>query len=109
MVSAELAPEEGCIYLHDNLKTTMLVKPYRLYFTSYEKDISWNYFFLELSEVDPIFGENDLLSEYLVEDHPGHYVSANYAQYGVYDYDTDGVLSRDELIPKIYEMTDFEG
>ena len=98
LVSAELAPEEGCIYLHDNLKTTMLVKPYRLYFTSYEKDISWNYFFLELSEVDPIFGENDLLSEYLVEDHPGHYVSANYAQYGVYDYDTG------EALPEGYKV-----
>lgn len=88
LVSAELAPEEGCIYLHDNLKTTMLVKPYRLYFTSYEKDISWNYFFLELSEIEPIFGKSEAASEYLVEDTPGHYVSARYAQYGVYDYDS---------------------
>lgn len=37
----------------------------------------------------PIFeDENYIDYEYLVEDYPGHYVSAQYAQYGVYDYDT---------------------
>ncbi len=30
----------------------------------------------------------DMHKEYLVEDTPGHYVSARYSQYGVYDYDS---------------------
>lgn len=98
LVSAEMAPEEGCVYIYDNLGSTMIVKPRRLYFTSFENDISWNYFFLELSEIEPIFGESELLSEYLVEDAPGHYVSARYAQYGVYDYDTG------ELLPEGYKV-----
>ena len=98
LISAELAPEEGCIYLHDNLMTTTLVKPYRLYFTSYENDIAWNYFFLELKEVEPIFEKNEFASEYLVEDKPGHYVSARYAQYGVYDYDSG------KLLPEGYKV-----
>ena len=98
LISAELAPEEGCIYLHDNLTTTTLVKPYRLYFTSYKNDIAWNYFFLELKEVEPIFEKNEFASEYLVEDTPGHYVSARYAQYGVYDYDSG------KLLPEGYKV-----
>lgn len=98
LIFAELAPEEGCIYLHDNLMTTTLVKPYRLYFTSYENDIAWNYFFLELKEVEPIFEKNEFASEYLVEDKPGHYVSARYAQYGVYDYDSG------KLLPEGYKV-----
>ena len=57
---------------------------------------------MELSEADPIFGENDLLSEYLVEDHPGHYVSANYAQYGVYDYDTGEALPEGHKVVRRY-------
>lgn len=100
LISAEMAPEKGCIYIYDNLGSIMIVKPRRLYFTSYENDISWNYFFLELSEIEPIFGESKLLSECLVEDAPGHYVSARYAQYGVYDYDTG------QLLPEGYKVVD---
>lgn len=92
LVSVEMAPEDGCIYLHDNLGGIIVVKPKRLYFTSFENDISWNYFFLELSEMAPIFSKSEFLSEHLVEDEPGHYVSAKYAQYGVYDYDTGDLL-----------------
>lgn len=98
LVSAEKAPEEGCIYIYDNLGATMIVKPRRLHFTSYEYDISWNYFFLELSELEPIFEDSKLLSEHLVEDTPGHYVSAQYAQYGVYDYD------KGQLLPEGYKV-----
>lgn len=100
LVSAEMAPEEGCVYLYDNLGSIMIVKPRRLYFTSYENDISWNYFFLELSEMEPIFEKGKLLSEHLVEDVPGHYVSSQYAQYGVYDYDTG------KFLPEGYKVVD---
>ena len=100
LVSAEMAPEEGCAYLYDNLGSTMIIKPRRLYFTSYENDISWNYFFLELSEMEPIFEKGKLLSEHLVEDIPGHYVSSQYAQYGVYDYDTG------KHLPEGYKVVD---
>ena len=100
LVSAEMAPEEGCVYIYDNLGSIMIAKPKRLYFTSYENDISWNYFFLELDELEPIFQKGELLSEHLVEDAPGHYVSSLYAQYGVYDYDTG------KLLPEGYKVVD---
>lgn len=100
LVSVEMAPEGGCIYLHDNLGAIMIVKPQRLYFTAFENDISWNYFFLELSEMPPIFSRSEFPWEHLVEDEPGHYVSAKYAQYGVYDYDTG------DLLPEGYKVID---
>ena len=63
-----------------------IVKPKRLYFEGFGNDFRWNYFLLELAELTPILENND--SEYLVEDSPAHYVSARYAQYGVYDYES---------------------
>ena len=64
-----------------------LVKPKALHFSGFD-DCRWNYFFLELEEITPILSENYFEYEVLVEDTPAHYVSAQYAQYGVYDYET---------------------
>lgn len=41
---------------------------------------------------------NHRIQQIFVEDVPGHYVSAQYAQYGVYDYDTG------ELLPEGYKV-----
>ncbi|NLW41363.1 MAG: protein kinase [Tissierellia bacterium] len=86
---AELAAEEGCIYLYDTLGFCFVVKPKCLCYEGFGENYRWNYFLLELDRLDPIIRENDVVNyEYLVEDTPAHYVDAKYAQYGVYDYDT---------------------
>lgn len=86
---AEPAAEEGCIRLYDTIGFCHVVKPKTLYFEGFDEKYRWNYFLLELDELNPIFESTNYFdSEYLVEDSPAHYVSAQYAQYGVYDYDT---------------------
>ncbi len=86
---AETAAEDGCIKLYDTTGFCYVVKPKILYFEGFDEKYKWNYFLLELDELNPIFENNNYFdSEYLVEDSPAHYVSAQYAQYGVYDYDT---------------------
>lgn len=53
----------------------------------------WNYFMLEPEAVGPVVGaEVDEYTERVVEDTPGHYVSAVDAMYGVYDYNTGEIL-----------------
>ena len=57
--------------------------------------LKWNYFLLEFDELSPILSaEGYFDNEYLVEDYPAHYVSAQYAQYGVYDYETGNPLPK---------------
>lgn len=86
--NAELAAEEGCIKVYDTIGFCYIVKPRKLYFESFKNNYRWNYFLLELDNLPPIFGSCICDKEYLVEDTPAHYVSAESAQYGVYDYDT---------------------
>lgn len=86
---AETAAEDGCIKLFDTMGVCYIVKPKILFFEGFEEKVRWNYFLLELEELPAIFEFNSCLDyEYLVEDIPAHYVSAQYAQYGVYDYET---------------------
>jgi len=87
---AELAAEEGCIYLHTTFDFCFVVKPKCLCYEGFGENYRWNYFLLELDKMDPIIKESDIVDyEYLVEDTPAHYVDATYVQYGVYDYDTE--------------------
>lgn len=83
---ATVANEPGCIYLVNKCFWS-IVKPKKLYFESFE-DSRWNYFLLEASDLQPILDKGCTTDEELVEDTPGHYVSAENAVYGVYDYDT---------------------
>lgn len=80
---ASVAPEDGCIYLDFGL--TYVCKPKRLVFRGFN-DVSWNYFYLELSELTPVLTQD--IEEELIEDVPGHYVDATYASHGVYDYES---------------------
>lgn len=83
---AEKANEEGCIYVYDTLGICYLCKPKCLIYESFAEKYTWNYFLLELEDLESIF--SDVYDrEILVEDYPGNYVSAQYSQYGVYDYD----------------------
>lgn len=84
---AESANESGCIYIYDSIGFCLVAKPKCLYYEGFNKEYSWNYFLLELDTLSPIICSNTLNYEYLVEDYPAHYVSADFEQYGVYDYD----------------------
>ncbi|KXT87661.1 serine/threonine protein kinase [Streptococcus parasanguinis] len=86
---AEIADEENCIKLYDTLGFCYIVRPKILYFEGFNENYRWNYFLLEFDKLSPILSaEDDCDNEHLVEDYPAHYVSAQYAQYGVYDYET---------------------
>lgn len=92
---AEIAAEENCIKLYDTLGFCYIVRPKILYFEEFNENYRWNYFLLEFNELDPILStEGYFDNEYLVEDYPAHYVSAQYAQYGVYDYETGNPLPK---------------
>lgn len=92
---AEIAAEDNCIKLYVTIGFCYVVKPKILYFEGFDEDYRWNYFLLEFDELDPILGERDCINyEYLVEDRPAHYVSARYAQYGVYDYEIGNPLPK---------------
>ncbi len=89
---AAAACEDGCIEIIDDIGFVYILKPHKLYFEKFI-DPSWNYFLLKIDKLNPVLMDNcaverDIHEEYLVEDTPGHYVSAQYAQYGVYDYDS---------------------
>lgn len=86
--NAETANEDNCIYIYDSCGYCFLLKPKCLYFEGFNEYYSWNYFLLELDELLPILDASSKNYEFLVEDVPAHYVSAEYAQYGVYDYDS---------------------
>ena len=94
---AEVAPEDGCIYIYDTSGGCAIMKPSSLYYEGFSDDSKWNYFLLELSQLKPIEKRNydyPLEYEFLVEDKPSHYVSAQAAQYGVYDYESGKPLPK---------------
>lgn len=83
------AAEEGCIYIYSTPYSCYVAKPKSLEYEGFNDDYRWSYFLLSFDELDPILQKSEGRDrEYLVEDTPGHYVSAQYAHYGVYDYDT---------------------
>lgn len=86
----ENAPEEGCLYIYEDYMIN-IVKPKKLIYCNFPNDTRWNYFLLELDELEPILSDDKSIDhpyEFLVEDTPGNYVSAKYEMYGVYDYDS---------------------
>jgi len=83
---ASEAPEKGFIEIHAG-GYCHIVKPKILYFESFYQHW-WNYFMLELDEVDPILAHGITEYEVLVEDTPGQYVSTESEPYKVYDYDS---------------------
>ncbi len=87
---AAMAKEDGCIAFFTDLGFCYIAKPKCLIYECIGGDHKWDYFLLEFDTLSKIINNNanGLNYEYLVEDTPGHYVSAEFAQYGVYDYDS---------------------
>ena len=68
------------------------VKPLRILFENFKKPF-WNYYLLELQEQQVVVGTMKTeFEECVCEDNPGHYVNAEYFDYGVYDYETGEAL-----------------
>ena len=84
---AKPANEQSCVEINAH-GFCHIIKPKQLIYEGFGDNCEWNYFLLELDELEPIISQNELESEMLVEDLPAHYVSASTAQYGVYDYDS---------------------
>ncbi len=101
---AKMADEKGCIKVYDTLNGCYILKPKRLLFESFKDNLRWNYFMLEIDNLKPILQENIISDyEYLVEDMPSNYVSAQFADYGVYDYDEGTPLP--DGFQKVYRYT----
>ena len=84
----EKADETGWIDLILNKSDIHRILPKALCFESFEDDVQWNYFRLELRNASSILEDSIGQHEILVEDTPSHYVSSLDSCYGVYDYDT---------------------
>lgn len=91
--SAEMVNEEECIALRSRQGTIDILKPKQFVFESFD-DYRWFYFLIETDTLDPILTNNDVLSEELLEDTPGHYCDALDSVYGVYDYDSGNKLPK---------------
>lgn len=87
-VGVSRAQEKGCIAINSQ-NVISIIKPRRLYVESFAKG-EYNYLLLEADDLEPIEDVDDSNNkcQFLVEDIPGHYVSARDYSYGVYDYET---------------------
>lgn len=86
LLSVEKANEEGCLYLHLQMQT-ILVRPKELVIATFKKS-DWDFILLETEEQELTTNNHNEYEELVVEDYPAHYVSGDYAQYGVYDYES---------------------
>lgn len=86
--SVEVAKEDGCVAIRTQGAVDVL-KPNCLYVEVYPEGEN-SYFLLETDELPLLknVDDNGPVFQRVVEDAPGHYVSARAEQYGVYDYDT---------------------
>lgn len=88
LIDVEVAKEKDCLYLHTDTHEIFAVSPKQLYFYSFS-DVRWNFFLLELNVLTfAVEDDKKQNIEIVVEDTPGHYVSAKDAMYGIYDYET---------------------
>jgi serine/threonine-protein kinase len=78
--------DEGAIELHISDRMVDLVRPTKLTFESFGKELEWSYFRLEIAETSPSGIEGALhangISEELVEVAPGNFVHPQYWDYG---------------------------
>lgn len=101
LTDVKTADEKGCLKLATGVdKYYYLISPQKLYYVEFRANPNWNYIFIECNQLSPIFKDGKLGREHLVEDRPGHYVSAKDAVYGVYDYDSG------EKFPDGYNIVD---
>lgn len=82
----EIGTEPGCLDIYTAF-FIYRVRLGKLYYEGFQQAY-WNYFMLEAEPMEVVVGtEADEYYEQVVEDKPGHFVSAVDAMYGVYDYD----------------------
>lgn len=97
----EVAAEKDCIELQMGA-IPYILKPKVLFYETFSK-ASWNYMLLEVEKIEPVLGTPVDDMELLVEDVPGHYVSAEAFNYGVYSYEEGKKLP--DTARRVYRMT----
>lgn len=105
--SIEYAKEDGCVAIRTQGSIDIL-KPNCLYVEVYPEG-EHSYFLLDADELLLLenVDDNGPISQRVVEDTPGHYVSASAAQYGVYDYDTGAKLPESARVVRRYSKGKF--
>lgn len=105
--SIEFAREDGCVALRTEGSIDIL-KPNCLYVEVYPEG-EHSYFLLDADELPLLenVDDNGPISQRVVEDVPGHYVSARAEQYGVYDYDTGTKLPESARVVRRYSKGKF--
>lgn len=99
---AKLSNEQGLIELDCGIP--YLLKPKRLLFNSFNSDFEWNYFYLELENIEPIFSSYSG-SEQIVELEPLEYKEHDYIENYYEKYD-DGYNHRPENYRSIVRLTE---
>ncbi|QXP74676.1 protein kinase [Tenacibaculum sp. AHE15PA] len=102
MEGAKLSNELGLIELDCGIP--YLLKPKRLMFNSFNSDFEWNYFYLELEKIEPIYSEYSG-SEQIVELEPLEYKEYDYIENYYEKYD-DGYNHRPEKHRSIIRLTE---
>ncbi len=93
---ATKAVQSDWIKLYNNSNQCYLVKPKRLYLTTFVQQSDWNYFFLETVLDKAIYKDNEFGYEPLIEYDNGKYKKSGDAlTYGVLDYDKGTPLPSD--------------
>lgn len=105
--SIEFAREDGCVAIRTEGSIDIL-KPNCLYVEVYPEG-EHSYFLLDADELPLLenVDDNGPISQRVVEDVPGHYVSARAAQYGVYDYDEGTKLPESARVVRRYSKGKF--
>lgn len=98
---AKLSNESGLIELNCGL--TYLAKPIKLSFCSFSADYEWNYFYLELDKIAPIYPSYSNTEE-LIELEPTHYKPYDYIEYYYEKYD-DGYTPKPKNYRSIARLT----
>ena len=89
LIGVSKAEENGMIALHICEKSAEIMNPKKLTYESFDADPQWNYFRLELENIDPSGVEKSLnqecTREALMEISPGEYVEYHHWDYNEYN------------------------
>jgi serine/threonine protein kinase len=89
LIGTSKATEEGMIALHVCEKSAEIIKPKKLTYESFGYHPQWNYFRLELEEIEPTHVEGavneECTREALLEIEPGEYVEYYHWDHGEYN------------------------
>jgi serine/threonine-protein kinase len=98
---AKLSNEKGLIELDCGL--IHIAKPVKLIFCSFNADYEWNYFYLELDKIDPIYSSHHNMEE-LIELEPLQYKPYDFIE-NYYEKYNDGYTQKPQKFRSIARLT----